>query len=195
MRNKKLMLSMLLKNYICTISLALLAITNAYNVQAAPKVTFTYENYAISGNNIDEIKRSVSENAPKNDNSYSFSPFTKYEISWDYKFEKSSNSCKIASVKTEIAITHHFPELAKDKVLNSNTKDKWSEYFKSLKLHENGHANIGIEASNKIEESIAKLEPNQSCSRLSFEANKLARKIINLYHKRNFGYTNPSQRS
>jgi predicted secreted Zn-dependent protease len=186
---------MLLKNYICSISLALLIIIHACNVQAAPKVTFTYKNYKISGNNIDEIKRSVSENAPKNDNSYSFSPFTTYEISWDYKFEKSSNSCKIASVKTEIAITHHFPELANAKLLDAKTTDKWDEYFKTLKLHENGHANIGIEATTKIEDAIAKMELSESCSRLSFEANKIARKIINLYHKRNLGYANPSQRS
>lgn len=186
---------MLLKSYIRSASLALFVIMCICNAEAAPKVTFTYENYKISGNNIDEIKRSVSENAPKTDKNYGFSPFTTYEISWDYKFEKSKDSCKIASVKTEIAITHHFPELANAKLLDLKTTDKWEDHFKSLKLHENGHAKIGIEAADKIEESLSKMEPNESCSRLSFAANKLARHIINLYHKRNLEYVETLQSS
>lgn len=79
--------------------------------------------------------------------------------------------------------------------LDEETSDEWEKYFSSLKIHEKGHADIGIEASAEIEEAIAKMEPNESCRLLSFEANKIARQIINLYHKRNLGYANYSLRS
>lgn len=71
---------MLFKNYIRNLIIFLLSILHICNAEAEPKVTFTYKTFSISGNNIAELKRSVNENAPKNDSIYSFSPFTNYEI-------------------------------------------------------------------------------------------------------------------
>jgi len=155
---------------------------------AEPVVIFKRDDYKIHGNTIEEIKRSISDNAPKKQYAKGFSGLTKYEISWKYKFDKSNNLCKIASVKTFVTITQHLPQLENTSQLDNKTKNKWETYYSALKLHEDGHASLGIEAASEIEKEIAKMPAEEDCRELSVKANKIGREIINFYHQKNKDY-------
>jgi predicted secreted Zn-dependent protease len=155
---------------------------------AAPRVTIQRQDYKINGSTFDEIRQAITKNAPDEVRDKNVSGLTKYDIAWNYTFDKSGKNCKIEKVTTSVVITQHLPKLENTNQLDFETQQKWNQYFSSLESHEKGHAELGIEAATEIEKEIADLRPSKTCSRLAIEANRLARTIINYYHGKNVDY-------
>ena len=176
------------KNIIIFLSIVITSVSAPSISTASPRVIVRQQDYRISGNNIDEIKRAISEQAPTQNDGRAFSALTKYDISWNYTFDKSGKNCKIDTVTTSVVITHSFPKLENINQLDMSTQTQWNDYFSSLQTHEKNHASMGIEAASEIEKEISRIKPTTTCTKLAIEANNLARSIINYYHNKNMDY-------
>ncbi|MDA0781617.1 MAG: DUF922 domain-containing protein [Rickettsiales bacterium] len=176
------------KNIITCLSLAISGAIISDASIAAPRVTVQEYHYTVSGRTMDEIKQAISKQAPLQNDGNNFSALTKYDIGWNYTFDKSGKNCKIATVTTSVVITHNFPKLENVNQLDMTTQTEWGRYLASLQTHEEKHADLGIEAAGEIEKEIAKIKPQSSCTKLSIEANNIARNIINYYHNKNADY-------
>ncbi|PIR39409.1 MAG: hypothetical protein COV35_02530 [Alphaproteobacteria bacterium CG11_big_fil_rev_8_21_14_0_20_39_49] len=176
------------KNIITCLSVAISGAIMSDASIAAPRVTVQEYQYTVSGRTLDEIKQAISEQAPLKNDGNNFSALTKYDIGWNYTFDKSGKNCKIDTVTTSVVVTHNFPKLQNVDLLDMTTKTEWERYFASLQTHEKKHADLGIEAAGEIEKEIAKIKTQSSCTKLAIEANNLARRIISDYQNKNIDY-------
>ncbi|MFY9209767.1 MAG: DUF922 domain-containing protein [Aestuariivita sp.] len=115
----------------CWAVIALLA--SATPAVAGPSVSESLTHYAISGNNLSDLRQEMAQNGPKG-----FWGYTRWWINW-------SGSCK---VNLEIRIT--LPKLSASAALTPSEERIWNTMVDALYRHEQMHAEHGRRAAEEI---------------------------------------------
>jgi len=140
-----------------------------------------YDYYDIEGRTAAELRQQMNIYGVAWTNGSIYDAYTGWNVKWNYRYRVTDHNCSIGSVSTTLNVEFRLPRWTDYDGGSSALKKKWDEYMGSLRQHENGHKDLGIQAAIEIERSIAGLKPAQTCDNLAQTANALGRRIISEY--------------
>ncbi|MCE3233172.1 MAG: hypothetical protein K0R98_1429 [Rickettsiaceae bacterium] len=168
------------------LGLAFMASLTSFSAHAKPKVIVKHKEYKVRGKTMSQIQQSIRENGFVAPNGARFAANTNYTLNWEYRFNQTENSCAIASANVTVTVTYTMPKLEGE--VPADTMQEWNDYYNALKLHEDGHANIGIETAQIIEDTIKTMAPTVTCGELTNLANQLANFMVQKANNDNIHY-------
>lgn len=158
-------------------------------VSAEPKVTETVEHYEVSGASPWEVRKALNELGPIDGTEKKrFDAVTKWFVNWRYRYQKTEQSCAIASATTDVKVTITMPRLKDEGAAPPALREAFDTYTANLMVHEKGHGKIGIDIARRIEDGIAKLPAEPNCDRMGQVANELGRKLIKEANQQDIDY-------
>jgi predicted secreted Zn-dependent protease len=141
------------------------------------------ESYDIDGSTVKELHQSVQRNKPNYlEQSYIGEAF--WRLRWNYNAVFEQGECKLDEINVELTITITVPRWQPAENTPAELVEKWQRFIAALKLHEEGHREIAMEASREIIRALKALR-SFSCSSIQTEANRLARTIADKYSEKN----------
>ena len=81
-------------------------------------------------------------------------------------------------MSTTVNVTITFPRLSETADIPAAVKQAFADYTQKLLLHEKGHAQNAIDTAKRIDDGIAALRPQGTCSQLGRDANSLGYSLI-----------------
>lgn len=107
--------------------------------QAAPFVRTITEYYDISGSTGRELKAQMKKKGPQG-----YWAYTRWHVRW-------SSNCLV-----EVKITYTYPRLKNPEKTPLPVRKRWQTMMEKLVLHEEGHAQHGLNAASEIREAKCK---------------------------------------
>lgn len=158
-------------------------------VAAEPAVKRDVVHYDVIGSTPLEIRAVLARIGPLNiDGKQRFDAVTRWRVRWNYRYRDTAQGCTIASVSVNVDVTITMPRLKADASTSPTLARAFAVYTEKLLLHENGHADIGIEAAKQIETGIRQLGPLPSCDALGQAANALGNALIREANRKDLEY-------
>ena len=182
------MVHKLFKQILYIANIALILALSFTAASATPYVVTNYEDYKVSGNDLEQIRKSIIENGLKSDKGHSFAAKTNYKIWWNPHFKVNEYGCAVESVDVLVSVTYKMPVLINARALSLSDRNAWRKYYKALKFHEEGHAKFGLWAAEEIEWEIANMLPKKDCKKMQSAVNELGIEILHKYHNENVAY-------
>ena len=158
------------------VSVLIVAIT--LSADAGPTITIHYDYYDIKGQTAAVLREEMNRNGVLWTNGNIYDAYTGWNVTWNFRYRTTDTDRSIHSVTTELSVEFRLPRWVNYENGPPALKRKWDVYIQSLQKHENGHKDIGVQAANEIERSIADLSPSATCDELAKAANRIARRII-----------------
>ncbi len=155
-------------NLVAVLSSALIFIS-ASTTHSEVRETRENKHYTVSGASPADVRASMNKVRPKG-----FDAYTSWNIRWNYTYRQANGRCAIASVTTRLAIAYTMPRV---ETQNANLQKGFDAYLQKLRVHEDGHANIGQSVARKIDDGIAGLTA-PACETLDQRANALGEKLV-----------------
>lgn len=157
----------------------------ALPAQAAVDVNEQVERYAISGSTPADLRREMDAKGPLGPGGRRFDGYTRWYVSWNYRYNSKGGLCAIASVTTSVKLTMTLPRWSNE---NSALREQWTGYVAALEQHEQGHRRHGIDAANEIDRAIAAMPSAGNCDTLGANANALGTSILRKYNQLDLDY-------
>ncbi|WP_286298647.1 DUF922 domain-containing protein [Vibrio apostichopi] len=102
-----------------------------------------YQPYTVTGNTVDEIKRSFREDKPQHLKDSGFDGLT----NWQYKTSHNSETCKLS--KLDVSITYTLPQIQRSQA-NREAVDEFKFYMGQLYRHEEMHCAIAAKLFQEV---------------------------------------------
>jgi predicted secreted Zn-dependent protease len=165
----------------------------AWPAGAAVHLTDRIEHYAIRGTTPPDLRREMSAKGPLGAGGRRFDGYTRWDVSWRYRYDKTSRGCSIASVTTTVKVTMTLPRWTNESSASDALRHQWARYLSALEQHEQGHRRHGIDAAAEIDSTIAAMPVAASCDALGGEANATGLRIVRRYNQRDLDYDRDTQ--
>ena len=120
--------------------------TDAYD---SAGLRVTYVCYDVSGNTAQEIRTSINAHPahPADPTGARFDANTRWEFKLVWTFDTSGGGCRAKSIVTYLTITQTFPHWVPTDT-DRSLQQEWSDYIVALRVHEDGHKQIALDAAN-----------------------------------------------
>ncbi len=158
------------------------------SAHAAVDVSDQVERYTIEGSTPSDLRREMSAKGPQGAGGRRFDGYTRWYVSWKYRYNSAGSSCAITSVTTSVKVTMTLPQWRNENRADSATRAQWSRYLTALELHEQGHRRHGVDAANEVDQAIAAMLPAGNCDALGANANALGMSILRKYNQLDLDY-------
>ena len=155
---------------------------------AEPTLKIKYDYYDIAGQTAAELREEMNRNGVLWTNGNIYDAYTGWDVKWNYRYRITDTDCSISAVTTTLYVEFRLPRWVNYDSGPSALMKKWDAYIQSLRRHENGHKDFGIQAAIEIEQSIAELDPAVTCDALAKTANELGRRILSEYAAKERAY-------
>ena len=153
-----------------------------------PTIKISYDYYDIEGRTAAGLREQMNIYGVVWTDGNIYDAYTGWDVKWNYRYRLADDGCSINSVTTTLTVEFRLPRWVNRASAPSALKAKWDAYLQSLKRHENGHKDFGIQAAIEIERSIAGLDPAVTCDALAKTANQLGRRILSEYAAKERAY-------
>jgi len=158
----------------CSLLLAAIA-------EAETRVNNVY--YMVSGNTAEDIWADLIAKSPVQQNAKRHVAHTKWNVSWQFWWLDSGDSCEISKVTTNLDVTYTLPRLKQTSSMPDSVIAHWNKYYSALFEHELGHKDLGSRAAIEIENQILNMGPRDGCEQLEFDANEIGKNVIDEYSR------------
>ena len=155
---------------------------------AGPAVIIDYDYYDIDGLTATELREQMNINGVVWTDGNIYDAYTGWDVKWQYQYRLTGDGCFMKSVAATLNVVFRLPRWTNYAEASGPLQQKWDAYMRSLRRHENGHKDIGIQTAVEIERSLTALEPAPTCDDLAQTANALGRRIISEYAAREKEY-------
>ena len=156
--------------------------------KAAVNIDDQVERYAIEGSTPADLRREMNVKGPQRAGGRRFDGYTRWHVSWRYRYNNAGGGCTIASVTTSVKVTMTLPRWSNESSASSATRQHWARYLAALERHEQGHRRHGIDAAHEVDRAIAAMPPAGNCDALGANANALGMSILRNYNQRDLDY-------
>lgn len=155
------------------------------SVFAEPVVDERYVYYDVHGDTAEALLQQIeAERGPDG-----FHAETNWLVTWRYGWQSTSSECRIVDVQIEVDIEYLMPRWQnREEVFDQALVDTWNRYELALRVHEQGHGDIAIEAGKAVEATLFQMLPRHDCKRLSADADALAMHVIDQHQEQNQDY-------
>lgn len=172
----------------------LLAAAAAERASAAPVVTETITYYDVNGAMAAEVRASLNQRGPiDSTEKRRFDAVTHWYVNWHFNYQDRGRDCVITHVSTTVRVAITMPQLSAASAAPPALRQAFAKYVQNLLGHEKGHARIGINIAQRIEDAIRALQPEPSCDRLERAANARGHALIQEANRQDINYDAATQ--
>ena len=109
----------------------------------------TYACYDVAGSTAQVIRANINANParPAEPSGAVFDATTRWEFKLVWTFDTSGGGCRAKSIATSLSITQTFPHWLPTNA-DESLQHEWSDYIAALRVHEDGHKQIALDAAN-----------------------------------------------
>lgn len=169
------------------VTLFLFVLLAAQNVWAKPKENVTTEYYDIQGTRKKDLIKEMKKKGAKK-TSGRFHAHTDWRVNWNYRYAPASDGCRVHTVTTDLQVHYFFPRWVPGADVPAKLVSEWERYFSALKLHEEGHAEIGRKAAREVEKVFAGMGKGLSCGEIQGAVDAAGSKILKQYREEEADY-------
>lgn len=139
--------------------------------------TIDYHYYEIEDPALTELSlaESLDKASPVEHESRTLHGFNRWSIRWQVWTQPTDSGCAIKDVKVDLDSLMQLPELVSE---SAEVQQAFNDYVEVLQRHLIGHYVVAIQAANKIDIRLLKLEPMESCEALTRHADEIAEAIV-----------------
>ena len=101
---------------------------------------------------------------------------------------KNLSQCRIDKLELLGKIECTYPKWDPPAGATQETKNKWDDFMKKVRMHEQGHIDIDKKQLNNMFEELKKITPKSTCEQLSDEVKKTGENIISRDNQENQAY-------
>lgn len=144
--------------------------------QPVTRVLLVHE-YPIEGASGAELRSSMDRCRP-NVSGSDFDGYTAWFVNWKFS-SVNSNGCSIQSVKVHVRVDMYLPQW-----LNPSGPplvDTWNRYLAALNAHEAGHEQHGIDAADRVYQTLSALPPSSTCTEAIQAANQAGHDVVDTF--------------
>ena len=156
---------------------ALLLLACALPALAEPVVQVTERHYPVDLATSTDPRTAISAASPIREGGRIFHGYTRWFVNWRFDWRTAPGHCRISAVRTRVDVHYTLPEIRRPP-RDAGERTRVSRYLSALTAHEQGHADIAIDAARRIEAAILATPPQPDCARLEQAANARGHAII-----------------
>jgi predicted secreted Zn-dependent protease len=156
---------------------------------AEPAVKRDMVHYEVDGATAEAIRAELNRLGPIGRiEKRRFDAHTLWNVKWTYRYRNVGSDCAIARVTVTVDVTITLPRLKPNAVRPAEVTRAFEDFAKALLAHEEGHAQIGIEAARRIETEIQGIKPHPTCDALGRAANALGDSLVKEANQKDVEY-------
>ena len=157
--------------------------------QSQPVVAVNTVYYPITGATAGQLRQQMNQLGPASQTSgQRFDARTDWYVRWNYQYFSQGNRCKLTAIRVRADVSIILPQWKQPANAAKGLVNRWNQYIKALRLHEDGHKDHGIATSQAILQLLKQFPAKSSCSELGVAANEAAQGIITQYSQRDLDY-------
>ncbi len=145
---------------------------------SVPVVTEKYEYYEVRGETEKDLRCQMTQNGCKWDDGKRYDSVTKWNVKWDYDYDRAPDSCSAESFRAAVEVTFRFPKWVHDEYSPTALTEKWDRYMQSLIVHENGHRDLAVTAAAELGRAVSELPPAATCADIDRNIRNLCREYM-----------------
>jgi predicted secreted Zn-dependent protease len=155
---------------------------------ADPRIDVHYKFYWIYPKSKQDLGRELDRRSPIIFKGKKYRGYTQWQVTWNYRWWETTNSCKVTTAQTQLKVTFTLPKIPNNHPVDAQTRQGFNRYFQALFKHEQNHQQSGVLAAKAIESMLLGLPSFSTCAQLENVANQLGYKIIKKYRQRDLDY-------
>ena len=159
--------------------LALLIAFGALASARAADVQVVY--YDISGRTARDLLEQMQAKGPADPSGSRFPAYTKWRVSWNFRYESTPGSCKLTELTASVEGTMTLPHWVDADNAPAPLAKEWRNFVAALRVHENGHYAHGEEAADEVQALAGSIQPAADCSDLTREIDDRAESVLDKY--------------
>lgn len=144
------------------------------------------DQYDVTGSTLNELRQAIRKNGPKI-RGRSWAGETYWDARWSFQYAFRMGQCQMKYVEVKLTINILTPRWQPPANTSRELIEEWDHIIETLKLHEEGHREIAIEAGREIIQALKSLG-TFDCNSMQSEANRLAHEIFDKYRGKNQQY-------
>ncbi|MDX1547234.1 MAG: DUF922 domain-containing Zn-dependent protease [Rhodothermales bacterium] len=144
------------------------------------------EYYDVTGSTAAALHQEMLRRGPRIDGQ-SFYGEMYWTLRWRFRFASRSGQCEMEQVEVPLTITIMLPRWHRPADVDAALAEQWDAFLASLRLHEEGHRSLAMEAGREIIRALRSMR-TLSCSSMEAEANRKAGAILDRYREHNRQY-------
>jgi predicted secreted Zn-dependent protease len=141
-------------------------------------VTEHFVYYDVSGHTERDVRRQMTKNGTKWDDGKTYDSVTTWNINWDYDYNCTAEGCKAEAFNSTVKVTFRYPKWVTAESAPQTLREKWDGYMKNLVLHEHGHRDMAVEATEELARAVSALPPAPSRAELDRQVKLLSKKMM-----------------
>jgi predicted secreted Zn-dependent protease len=166
-----------------------LALAGSGPAASEPVVKRNTVHYEVGGATAEDIRAELNGLGPTGQvEKRRFDAHTRWHVKWTYRYRNVGQDCAIARVSTTVDVTITLPRLKADASRPAELTRAFEEFAAKLLLHEDGHAQTGIDAAKQIEAAMLAIKPHPTCDALGRAANALGHALIKEANQKDIEY-------
>jgi predicted secreted Zn-dependent protease len=183
--------ALLLRTAVCAAILSMHAahaIAQAPREIEAPVIHDDIEYIDVTGNSrrdlIDALdRRSVDDGTGKR-----FYGHTRWELRWNFNVASDGGDCRVGSVSAQLDVHTSIPRWNPPANADPSLVRRWNAFVDALRVHEDGHRDIAIEAAREITQRIEAVQPTTKCETLKRTVTIRANTLLDEYREKGRRY-------
>jgi predicted secreted Zn-dependent protease len=158
-------------------TVALLAMLAAPALGAPTLVERTVE-YEITGRDSAALARAVEMLGPRDDQGVARAAHTRYDATWRYGYRSIGGRCTVTSVEVRVEIVVTLPRWTDPERAKPDLRQRWDDYRAALARHEEGHAALAREMSQRLDDALWRAKGKPDCAGFASELEALAQQAL-----------------
>jgi predicted secreted Zn-dependent protease len=161
---------------------------------AAQKIRERVAYYDIFGATPSELRDEMDRVGPVDGKGKRAIATTWWNVRWVYRVKDSgTDSCELSSFGVGLDVATTLPRWQPDSDASKELRKQWGEFAARVKLHEDGHKQIGEAAAAEIERRVRAVDERQSCEEFKAAIEKVAKKTLTEYRRKDVQYDQETQ--
>lgn len=150
----------------------LLMLLSAGTARAELTAHLDYQYYEVPAHRFMSLREELNAASPVHEDGRTFHAHTNWHVYWHFQYrELPGGGCAIDSAHTELTATIILPGPADPAIARDRA---FVTYLAALKVHEQGHYQIGRETAAAIDRGLLALPPQDTCTGLGITASDFA---------------------
>jgi predicted secreted Zn-dependent protease len=138
--------------------------------------------YDISGSTLAELNAAAQRSGPvsKATGKRVWGMCT-WRVTWNFSRTGGGGKCAVEKFTITVGATLDLPRWTNRDAAPESVKSGWDRFAAALRLHEDGHGDIGVRAANDLASRLRALPPEKSCAELDQKVVALGERVLSGY--------------
>jgi predicted secreted Zn-dependent protease len=151
---------------------------------ASPQVSVSEKFYTVRGGTAQELRQQLDRHGVRTDGGKTYDAYTSWHVYWRYHLAPRGNACTVENIRVSVTVVYTLPEWRGMGKAPQDLRNRWRQYMKDLKTHEDGHRDYGIAAAADIERALHSIRPEANCRIMEKKVNEAGHAILDQYRSK-----------